>query len=237
MENKHTAVITGGSKGIGLATARKFAELGWNIAICARGQKSLDIAKETLLGDGASHVLAVSVDLTKSSEIYDFASKVLDKLGTPTVLVNNAGTYTPGQIHNEDDKVFEIMMSTNLNSTYYMCKAFLPSMTEAKAGHVINVCSTASIMPYVNGGSYCISKFAQYGLTKVLREEMKEYGVRVTAILPGATRTESWDGTDLPNERFIPPLSVADTIFHAYRLPDHVDIEEIIVRPFEGDIT
>lgn len=229
-------VITGGSKGIGLATALIFAKEGWRIAICARNKQTLEKARLLLLEAGATKVFIRSIDLREKNGIYQFAQDVLDDMGVPHVLVNNAGTYQPGALYSEDDAVFEMMMETNLNSTYYTCKAFIPSMQKQKSGHVVNVCSTASIMPYVNGGSYCISKYGQYGLTKVLREEMKPFGIRVTAVLPGATRTESWDGTGLPPERFVDPGSIAQTIFTACMLPDNVDMEEVIVRPFLGDI-
>lgn len=235
MSNK-LAVITGGSKGIGLATALMFAKEHWRIAICARDNKQLQKAKEFLIGAGAEDVLTGSIDLRNKKQIYEFSSLLLNKMGAPDLLINNAGTYSPGSLYDEDDEVFEMMMETNLNSTYYMCKSLLPAMQKRKQGHVINVCSTASIMPYVNGGSYCISKFAQYGLTKVLREEMKPFGIRVTAVLPGATRTSSWDGTDLPDERFVSPESIAQTIYAAYSLPENVDLEEVIIRPFKGDI-
>jgi NADP-dependent 3-hydroxy acid dehydrogenase YdfG len=89
----------------------------------------------------------------------------------------------------------------------------------------------------MNGGSYCISKYAQLGFTKVLREELKEDKIRVSAILPGATLTNSWAGTDLPKERFLDSSSVAQLILTAYKLPQSAVIEEILVRPMDGDLT
>lgn len=98
------------------------------------------------------------------------------------------------------------------------------------------MCSTASIVPYVNGGSYCISKFALLGMSRVLREEMKPFGVKVTAVLPGATLTASWDGTDLPKERFMQPEDVAEAIWTAYSLSPNSVLEELLIRPQLGDI-
>jgi NADP-dependent 3-hydroxy acid dehydrogenase YdfG len=98
------------------------------------------------------------------------------------------------------------------------------------------MCSTASITAYTNGGSYCISKFALYGLTKVLREELKPHHIKVTAILPGATLTTSWEGVNLPEERFMKPQDVAETIWSAYHLSPSAVIEEILMRPQLGDI-
>jgi short-subunit dehydrogenase len=98
------------------------------------------------------------------------------------------------------------------------------------------MCSIASIKAYPNGGSYAISKFALLGFSKVLREELKDKGIRVTAILPGATRTSSWDGVDLPDERFMKSEDVAETIFSAYSLSKRSVVEEILIRPQLGDI-
>jgi NAD(P)-dependent dehydrogenase (short-subunit alcohol dehydrogenase family) len=91
-------------------------------------------------------------------------------------------------------------------------------------------------MPYANGGSYCISKYALLGMTKVLREEMKEHGVRVTAIMPGATLTTSWEGTELPEDRFMNAEDVAHAVWGAYALSERSVVEEIVIRPQLGDI-
>ena len=106
-------------------------------------------------------------------------------------------------------------------------------MVEQKSGHVFNICSIASIMPY---GAYAVSKHAMLGFSKVLREEVKEKGVRVTAILPGATYTASWEGSDLPVERFIKAEDIAQSLFDIYKLSEHTVVEEIILRPQLGDI-
>src|SRR6478736_764760 len=97
------------------------------------------------------------------------------------------------------------MITTNLYSAYHLSRALIGSMIERKRGYIFNICSTASITPYINGGSYCVSKYALYGMTKVLREELKEFNIKVTAVLPGATKTDSWEGVELPDDRFIKP--------------------------------
>jgi len=93
-----------------------------------------------------------------------------------------------------------------------------------------------SIKAYPNGGSYAISKFALLGFSKVLREELKPAGIRVTAILPGATKTASWEGTDLPDSRFMKPEDVAEAVFSAWSLSPHSVVEELLIRPQLGDI-
>jgi len=112
----------------------------------------------------------------------------------------------------------------------------IDAIKKSEAPYIFNICSTASITPYMNGGSYCISKYAQLGFTKVLRQELAEDNIRVSAVLPGATLTNSWSGTDLPKERFLNPNTVAQMIADAYRLPNNTVLEEIVVRPMLGDI-
>lgn len=237
MSRKKNVVITGGSKGIGKAAALLFAKDGYAIAICARNEKDLEETANELSKAGAPVVFTQRVDLRNREQVAEFGEAVCNNFENIDLLVNNAGTYAPGSLLDEDDANFDLMLETNLHSTYFMTRAIVPKMVEHGSGHVINICSTASIMPYMNGGSYCISKYAQYGLTKVLREELKEHGIRVTAILPGATRTSSWDGTPLPHNRFIPPESIAKAIHDAWSMPNNVDVEDVVVRPILGDIT
>ena len=149
--------------------------------------------------------------------------------------MNNAGAFIPGKISEEEEGDFEKMIDTNLSSAYHITRSLISLAKNSKA-HIFNMCSTASIMPYVNGGSYCISKYALLGMTKVLREEMKPFGVKVTAILPGATLTTSWEGSDLPEDRFMKADDVAHAVWGAYAMSDHSVVEEIIIRPQLGDI-
>jgi len=230
-------VITGGSKGIGKAIVHKFAENGFDVITCARNEKDLLKLKQEVeqKNDGIT-VYTKKVDMAVKAEVfafYDFIQAIHKPI---EILINNAGIFLPGEIANEPEGNLERMINTNLYSAYYLTRALLPSMLQVKRGDIFNICSVASIMPYANGGSYSISKYAIYGMTKVLREEMKPHGIRVTAVLPGATRTSSWDGVDLPASRFIKSEDVADAIYGVHRLSSHAVVEEILIRPQKGDI-
>lgn len=230
------AVITGGTKGIGKALVNIFSENGLDIAVCARNLDDLNELKEEVQQKYGNKVHIMRTDMSDKAEVEYFA-KFIKSLEVPVeVLINNAGVFVPGEIHKEEDGVLEKMIETNLYSAYNMTRGLIKGMKKAKSGHVFNVCSTASFMAYVNGGSYCISKFALLGMTKVLREEMKEYGVRVTAVMPGATYTASWEGAGLPKDRFMRSKDVASAIWNAYEMSDRTVIEEIIMRPQLGDI-
>ncbi|MGZ5242415.1 MAG: SDR family oxidoreductase [Bacteroidia bacterium] len=230
-------VVTGASKGIGLAIAQKFASEDYNVAICARDQKYLEEAAEIIKSTAKnSKTFSFVCDVSKAEERTAFAEFVNKNLGETDILVNNAGIFIPGQIHNEEEGILEIMLQTNVHSAYHFSRLFLPAMMKRKSGHIFNMCSTASITAYTNGGSYCISKYALYGMTKVLREELKPFDIKVTAILPGATLTNSWSGTDLPEERFMKAEDVAEAVFMCSQLSPGAVIEEILMRPQLGDI-
>lgn len=230
-------VVTGGTKGIGRAILRKFAEQGFDVATCARHEKDLQQLQaefETTFPNRT--IYWQKADLATRSEVDSLAAFIQSLGRNVDVLVNNTGYFLPGQVHNEPEGTFESMMETNLASAYYLTRGVLPGMLARRDGHIFNICSTASIMAYTNGGSYCISKFALYGMTKVLRAELQAHNIRVTAVLPGATLTASWEGVDLPPERFMQPEDVAESIYSAYALSKHSVVEEILIRPQLGDI-
>ncbi|MFT5570285.1 MAG: short-subunit dehydrogenase, partial [Cyclobacteriaceae bacterium] len=158
-------------------------------------------------------------------------------IGEPIeVLVNNTGQFIPGAILEEQEGVLEQMMSTNLYSAYHMSRAVVPNMKERNKGHIFNICSIASFHAYPNGGSYSITKFAMYGMSKVLREELKSESIRVTAVMPGATYTASWEGVDLPEDRLMPSEDIAKMIFATFSLSPRSVVEDLVIRPQLGDL-
>ena len=228
--------VTGGTKGIGRAIIERFAKAGFDIVTCARKEVDLTQLKNVIEGSFGVKVYSFKADMAIKEEVSLFADFVKSIQQPLDVLVNNAGYFIPGSVLDEADGALESMINSNVFSAYYMSRALVPDMKARRHGHIFNMCSIASIKAYPNGGSYAISKFALLGFSKVLREELKEFGVRVTAILPGATRTASWDGVDLPDDRFMKAEDVADTVFAAYALSDRSVVEEIIIRPQLGDI-
>jgi short-subunit dehydrogenase len=128
------------------------------------------------------------------------------------------------------------MISVNLYSAYHFTRTLLPVMMKAKQGHIFNMCSIASLNAYANGGSYSISKFALLGFSKNLREEMKPFGIKVTAVCPGATMSNSWDGVDIDPERIMEAKDIAEMIFAASKLSPMAVVEDIILRPQLGDL-
>lgn len=229
-------VVTGGTRGIGRAVAERFAKEGFDVATCARKPADLERMKVELEKAFSVGVITFPADLSDKAQTRNFTDFINGLHRTVNVLVNNTGHFIPGEITNEADGVLEKMIHSNLYSAYYTTRGLIHSMKEKKTGHIFNMCSIASFKAYPNGGSYAISKFALLGFTKGLREELKNYGIRVTAVMPGATSTESWEGSGLPEERFMKIQDVADTIYSAYALSNRSVVEEIIIRPQLGDI-
>ncbi|QJD77850.1 SDR family oxidoreductase [Spirosoma rhododendri] len=223
---KLLAVVTGGTKGIGRAIADKLVTEGFDVVVCAR---SVD-------GITGESYLPFAADLGTRAGV-DALIGYVRSLGRPVdILVNNTGVFLPGQIQNEAEGTFEQLMNTNVASAYHLTRGVVGEMVARRKGHIFMMCSTASITPYTNGGSYCISKFALLGMSRVLREELKPTGVKVTALLPGATLTDSWAGTDLPTDRFMEATDVANSLWAAYTLSASAVIEEILLRPQLGDL-
>ena len=229
-------VVTGGTKGIGRAILDKFASAGFDVCTCARNAKDLDSWKDETARQFSVQAHAFRADMSQRAEVQRFTEFVAGLQLGVDVLVNNAGYFTPGLVTEEKEGALESMIESNVYSAYYTTRGLVPAMKQHRQGHIFNMCSIASIKAYPNGGSYAISKFALLGFSKVLREELKPFGIRVTAVLPGATRTASWDGVDLPEDRFMKVEDVADTIFAAHQLSGRSVVEEVLIRPLLGDI-
>lgn len=234
---KKLIVITGGTKGIGRAIAFRFAAAGWDVVNCSSSQNSVDAFHQDFLRQFPGQNLYITkADLSVREEVARFCDFVHNLGRTVDVLVNNAGVFMPGSVMEEKEGVLEYQLALNLQSAYHISRAVIGNMLKAGRGSVFTICSTASIIPYINGGSYCISKFALLGMTKVLREELKDKGIKVTAVLPGATLTNSWTETELPESRFMKAEDVAEAVFSTYGLSEHAVVEEILIRPQLGDL-
>ena len=230
-------VITGASKGFGRAIAEIFAANGHNLFICARNEIALYKAMEELLTRYPDiKIKAKARDISKKEEAEDFGQWLLANAYNIDVLVNNAGRFIPGSIHNEAAGALEEMMQTNVYSAYHLTRVLLPAMMQRKSGHIFNLCSIASLNAYPNGGAYSISKFALHGFSKNLREELKPHGIKVTGVFPGAAYTDSWSGSGIDPKRIMEANDIAAMIYAASQLSAQACVEEIIMRPQLGDL-
>lgn len=230
-------VITGATKGIGRAIAEKFAENGFDLAVCSRNADDLDKMKADFKTKFPEVTLHTKIcDVSDKQQVSHFAEFCKQVFNNVDILVNNAGVFIPGSVTEEEEGNLDLMMNTNLYSAYNLTRALVGDMIEKKSGHVFNICSIASTMAYPNGSSYSISKFALLGFSKVLRAELLEHNVRVTAILPGATYSASWEGFDIPQDRLSKASDVGDMVYSVFSLSKNTVVEEIVMRPQLGDL-
>ena len=237
-------VITGASKGLGKAIAEAFAadKQGHHFFLCARNKTDLEkTGKELQERFPESNILTKTCDVADKTALQDFVNWIYSLTDRVDILVNNAGVYLPGSAYGEDNGMLEKLMEINLYSAYHLTRLILPGMintnpSTGSGGHIFNICSIASLVAYPNGGAYGISKFALYGFSNNLREEMKPHGIKVTHVLPGAAYTDSWTGSGIDPNRIMEAADVAKMVYAAAQLSPQACVEEIILRPQLGDL-
>ncbi|GAA4210063.1 3-oxoacyl-ACP reductase FabG [Pedobacter jeongneungensis] len=226
------AVITGATKGIGRAISLKLAQNGYDLILVARGEDDLNALKHELT-PYRNAVVIHQADCSVKEEVYAFLNSTVIDFSNVTVLVNNVGIFLPGSLLDEADEIFEKQQHLNLNAGYYISKFFGKKMRSAKQGHIFNICSVASKAPVKNGGSYSVTKAAMLSLNHVLRQELAPHNVKVTAFLPGSTKTSSWEGTTIPDEKFVQPEDIAETLFTILNLSKGVNVDEVLITPLD----
>ena len=186
------AIITGGSRGLGLAVAHRFGRAGLKLVLAARNQDELEIARHELLhsGDVANEddILLIVCDLTDSAQAAGLIDQTLRAFGTFDVLVNNAGIIEVGPIQNQPLEAYERAMRTNFFAALYTIHAALPHLL-ARGGAIVNIASIGGKIPVPHLAPYVAAKFALTGFSETLHAELRRHGVRVTTVCPGLMRT------------------------------------------------
>jgi len=231
-------LITGASQGIGAAIAKAFAREipGCRLALVARSEKNLATVALRCTKLGARSVAIFPCDVSDARSVESMAAAVTQRFGVLDVLINNAGVFRACPVFKTAVADFDEMLATNLRSVFLVSRALVPPMAKRGRGHVFNMGSIAGLNAYLNGAAYCAAKFGVAGLTKVMRMELRDKGVRVTAVHPGATFSPSWIGSGVPEERMMPAEDVAKAFVDCYRMSGRTVVEEIILRPQRGDI-
>lgn len=227
-------VITGASRGIGKAIANRFAAAGHTLLLSSKHNDWLTAAVDEIKSKYPQvKVLHKSADLSVKDEVMQLAAWCNEQ-GNTDILINNAGIYFPGNIHDEPDGQLEKTMAINLFSAYHLTRAILPGMIRNKSGHIFNICSIASLDAYEGGGSYSISKYALNGFSKNLRNELMPHHIKVTSVFPGAVHTDSWGDFDNSHQRIMEADDIAQMIYAATMLSPQAVVDEITITPQLG---
>lgn len=235
--SKPVILITGASQGIGAAIARTFARevKGCRLALVARSTAKLAAVQKACTRLGATAV-AFACDVSDDQAVADLQQAVLKRFGRVDVLINNAGSFAGGPLLEFSVEDFDRLIATNLRSVFLVSRAFVPGMVQRGSGDVFNMSSIAGLIAYPGGAGYSAAKFGVTGLSKVMRAELKDKGVRVCCVHPGATWSPSWEGSGVPADRMMPAEDVARAFLEIYRLSRRTVVEEIVLRPQLGDI-
>jgi len=231
------ALITAATKGIGRAITIALAKEGINVAVCARGEKDLaDLKAELTTINPNIKIFTAATDVSVKAEILKFAAAAEKQLGAINIIVNNAGIYEPFSILDDGEDTFQKSINTNLAPAYELYRYFGKKMIAAGEGHIFNICSVASLNPVVEAGTYSVTKFALFGLTKVMRLELQAHNVKVTAVIPGSTLTSSWDGVAVDKNVMVLPEDIASAVVNIYKLSPGANVDEIVIKPVNGQV-
>lgn len=233
--------ITGATSGIGKACAEKFAAAGYDLIITGRRNDRLLNLKQNLEEKFSTKVLTLNFDVQDKETVFATLNNLEENWKKINILINNAGlSLGRDSFLDADIEDWDNMMQTNVNGLLYVTKALLPFLIESKA-HIFNIGSIAGKEVYENGNVYCASKFAVDAISRSMRVDLLKFGMKVTAIHPGAVETEfsivRYKGDKEKADQVykgMKPLSgvdVADIIFYASNLPKHVCINELTVTP------
>ena len=225
-----TALVTGGSRGIGLAVARRLGAMGSKVAICARDQARLDAAAAALRGEGLE-VLPVPADVSKADDVARLVAQTERSLGPLDIVVNNAGIgiFGPGQDATEQD--WDRVLDINLKGVFLVCRAAAPGMIRRRTGHIINISSLAGKNVLANGSIYCASKWGLQGFTYCLAEDLRAHGIRVSVVCPGSVLTEFGPHSGKDPSKMLQPDDVAHAVAMLVTQAPQSFVSEVLLRP------
>ncbi|WP_262249677.1 SDR family NAD(P)-dependent oxidoreductase [Parapedobacter soli] len=231
-----TAIITGATKGMGLAITKKLAALGCDLLLTARSKEDLQKLKTILETQYAGITVQYrACDVADAAQLDGLVSWLIGMATAPDILINNVGIFKPASVLDETENDFLSQLQVNYITPHLLSRAVGRRMRENRRGHIFNISSIASREPVSSAGTYTVTKFAVRGLTHVLREELRPYHVKVTEIIPGSTLTSSWEGTNIPADRFILPADIAEAIAACLGMSEGANVEEIVIKPKYGN--
>lgn len=224
------ALVTGASRGIGLAIARRLGQMGARVALCARNAGVLQKAVAGLRAEGIE-AHGWPADVTQSGDMAGLLEQVRLQLGELDILVNNAGIGVFGPAHEMSEADWDRIHNTNLKAVFLLSKAVAPQMIARRRGHIVNISSLAGKNVFAGGGIYCASKWGLQGLTGCMAEDLRQYGIRVSAVCPGSVHTDFSPHTGKAAERMLQPDDVAHVVAMLVTQSPTGFASEVLLRP------
>lgn len=224
------ALVTGSSRGIGLAIARKLCRLGMAVSLCARQADSLETARQTLEEEAFS-VLATPTDVTRNDQVERLVEATRHRLGEIDVVVNNAGVGWFGPLHEATEADWDRIMDTNLKAPFLIMRCVAPSMIQRQRGHFIQIASLAGKSAFAGGGVYCASKWGLLGMSYSAAEDFRAYGIRTSVVCPGSVLTEFSSHAGKDPGKMLQPDDVAHAVEMILLEQPQSFISEVLLRP------
>jgi ketoreductase len=231
-ERNTTALVTGGTSGIGLAIGRALLECGWKVAICGRDEAKLSRARDELTRacpEIRDRLHGGTVDVSSADQVRSWVGEACDRLGAPALLVNNAGVGASGAVSELDESTWDRALDINLKGTFLCTREVLPRMRAGGGGWIVNIASVAGKKGMPRSSAYSASKFGVVGFTEALGREQAAHGIRATAICPGYVSTPMVAGAPVPASEMIRPEDVAATVLYLLELGPNVAVREIVL--------
>lgn len=231
------ALITGASRGIGAATARRFAAEGYDLLLVARTLADLDGLATELRGLGR-RVETLPLDLTQVEAIAPALAELLGRGLVPSVVINNAGAAWTGPLAEMRIERWQWLLQLNLTSVFQVCQAVLPALRRAGGGRIINVSSHAARNAFPEWGAYCVSKAALASFSRCLEAEERSAGIAVSTLTLGAVNTPLWDSetvhSSFDRRAMLSAEQVAESLLYLARQPHSQTVEDLTLMPAAG---
>jgi len=235
-EAQPIALITGASRGIGAATARLFAEAGYDLLLVARSSDALEQLAGELRSNGR-RVETAAIDLAEPTGVAAGLDELLQRGLQPSVVINNAGAAYTGSLAEMPIERWQWLIQLNLTSVFQVCQAVLPGLRQ-RGGQIINVSSHAARNAFPDWGAYCTSKAALASFSRCLAEEERQHGIRVSTLTLGAVNTPLWDSetvhSSFDRRAMLSPERVAEALLSLAQQPSSQIVEDATLMPAAG---